>query len=400
MIELRGKICLSQQEELLKKCIDNSLSLDLELECLGLDYDGLRYRSYPPLYYSNTPFKALEDYDIPYHGVPSVSFFSGAGGFDLGFKRAGYNNLATIEISQDFCDTLRKNHQGLSVIGPPDYSGDICNREELAATLREEIGVEKPFGGVFHGGPPCQPFSIAANQRFCKDGENFKRIGFSDEEHGNLLFDFVWFIKEFEPIAFLIENVTGLLKIDDGEQLSEAIELLVRKGYAVTGPTILDTSNYGIPQKRIRLFICGTRLNKRFQFPYKDSAMVPCMRVLEKPLNGVQNHVTRKHKAESIIRYMELDYGKREPLGRVDRLDPQLPSKTVIAGGAKGGGRSHLHPFIPRTLSVRESARLQTFPDNYIFCGSPARQFTQVGNAVPPLLGLKLANTIYQQIFE
>lgn len=400
MIELHEKNLFPQQEKLLRKCMDNNLPLDLELESLGLDYDSLRYRNYPLLHCSKTVFRTLEDFSVPYHGIPSLSFFSGAGGFDLGFKHAGYNNLATIEINQDCCDTLRKNHQGLSVIGPPSYDGDIRNREQLAAFLRKEIGVEKPFDGVFHGGPPCQPFSIAANQRYCKDGENFKRIGFSDEEYGNLLLDFVWFIKEFRPVAFIIENVTGLLNVDDGEQLSEAMEILIKKGYNVTEPTILDSSNYGISQKRIRLFICGTRLNKKFQFPYKDSAMVPCMRLFEKPLNGAQNHITRKHKAESITRYMELEYGKREPLGRVDRLDPRLPSKTVIAGGSKGGGRSHLHPFIPRTLSVRESARLQTFPDNYIFCGSPARQFTQVGNAVPPLLGLKLANAIHQQIFE
>ena len=97
---------------------------------------------------------------------------------------------------------------------------------------------------------------------------------------------------------------------------------------------------------------------------------------------------------------MKLEYGERDKLGRVDRLDPNLPSKTVIGGGTKGGGRSHLHPFIPRTLSVRESARLQTFPDDFVFCGPAARQFTQVGNAVPPLLALVLAREIYSQVYE
>ena len=95
---------------------------------------------------------------------------------------------------------------------------------------------------------------------------------------------------------------------------------------------------------------------------------------------------------------MLLEYGERDKLGRVDRLDPRLPSKTVIAGGTKGGGRSHLHPFFPRTLSVRECARLQTFPDSYIFTGANARQFTQVGNAVPPLLAYKLATSIKNAI--
>ena len=96
---------------------------------------------------------------------------------------------------------------------------------------------------------------------------------------------------------------------------------------------------------------------------------------------------------------MKLAYGSRDQLGRVDRLDPAKPSKTIIAGGNAGGGRSHLHPYIPRTLSVRESARLQTFPDNYIFTGSVARQFTQVGNAVPPVLGAQLAKAIKESYF-
>ena len=126
---------------------------------------------------------------------------------------------------------------------------------------------------------------------------------------------------------------------------------------------------------------------------------VPCYKALEKPLIKAENHVTREHKAESVIRYIELKYGERDRLGRVDRLDPNLPAKTVIAGGSKGGGRSHLHPLIPRTLSVRESARLQTFPDSFIFCGSPARGFTQVGNAVPPLLALKLARALCTKIY-
>ena len=96
---------------------------------------------------------------------------------------------------------------------------------------------------------------------------------------------------------------------------------------------------------------------------------------------------------------MALRYGSRDQLGRVDRLDPHLPSKTVIAGGTGGGGRSHLHPYSPRTISVRECARLQTFPDDYVFSGSTARQFTQVGNAVPPLLAYKIVISIKKGLY-
>jgi DNA (cytosine-5)-methyltransferase 1 len=108
----------------------------------------------------------------------------------------------------------------------------------------------------------------------------------------------------------------------------------------------------------------------------------------------------REHKSESISRYKKLSIGERERLGRVDRLDPLKPSKTVIAGGSSGGGRSHLHPYLARTLSVREAARLQTFPDDYIFYGKNGRQFTLVGNAVPPLMAEILARKILKDCFN
>ena len=111
------------------------------------------------------------------------------------------------------------------------------------------------------------------------------------------------------------------------------------------------------------------------------------------------NIETREHKAESVLRYMELAYGQRDQLGRVDRLDPLSPAKTVIAGGTKGGGRSHLHPEVPRTLSVRECARLQSFPDEYEFVGTSGRQFTQVGNAVPPVLAAQIGKSILTSFF-
>lgn len=164
-------------------------------------------------------------------------------------------------------------------------------------------------------------------------------------------------------------------------------------------PTIINARKYGVPQSRARIFIIGWRNQGRhFQFPNESKSEVPSYLALQ-DIDSLPNHITRKHKATSILRYMELQYGERDKLGRVDRLDPRLPSKTVIAGGNGGGGRSHLHPFIPRTLSPRESARLQTFPDDYVFCGSPARQLTQVGNAVPPLLAKKIANAIYENLF-
>lgn len=260
--------------------------------------------------------------------------------------------------------------------------------------------MKKPFKGIFIGGPPCQPFSIAANQRFSKNGDNFKRTGFAHEKNGNLLFDYVWFIEKYLPKAFVIENVPGLMDVDGGEQLSKVYKYLADKGYTLYDPLKLNAAHYFVPQQRERLFIIGYRGNKTFVPPKKAHAVIGCMQALVNIKNDCPNHITRKHKANSVIRYINLDVGKRDQLGRVDRLNPSMPSKTVIAGGSSGGGRSHLHPFIPRTLSVRECARLQTFPDGYVFTGSSARQFTQVGNAVPPVLAAQIAATIYESYFE
>lgn len=327
-------------------------------------------------------------------GAPQfVSFFTGCGGMDLGFEAAGFHHVAAFEFNELFCKTLRRNRPGWEVYGPPIHSGNVSRFEEIAGTLRKHITTD--FEGVFVGGPPCQPFSIAANQRFAKSGDNFKRVGFAHERNGNLLFDYVRLIVAFKPKIFLIENVPGLRDIDGGEQLSEARQILKAAGYRVEEPLILNAADYGVPQHRLRLFVVGVRGQAAFQIPQPNKAQIGCGAVLATaPGIDETNHQTRSHSAASIRRYRELPYGARDQLGRVDRLDPTRPSKTVIAGGLNGGGRSHLHPEIPRTLSVRECARLQTFPDDYVFVGPTARQFTQVGNAVPPVLAARMAQAL------
>ena len=402
------KLSIAEQLKLLKKCISGQMDLDEELNRRGLSYDDLRYRSstfdqgrFPDINHSSS-LPLIENCWHKKHQIPTVSFFAGCGGVDVGFSRAGYSNLVAIEKNAQFCCTLKANKSASKIIGPPEYSGDVKNRDEIIESLRSIIGFSKHgFSGVFHGGPPCQSFSIAANQRFAKNDNNFKRVGFSHSDYGTLLFDYIYYIKTFRPVAFLIENVAGLLTVDNGKQLSDALMQLRANGYIITGPTVVNASDYQVPQNRSRVVIIGHRRHgKPFVLPKPYKFKVPCGNVFAKSILNTSNHITRKHKAESVLRYMELAFGERDQLGRVDRLDPRIPSKTVIAGGSKGGGRSHLHPYIPRTLSVRESARLQTFPDSYIFRGTPARQFTQVGNAVPPLLAFHIAVSIYNQIFD
>ena len=367
------------------------------LDIAGWSFDDLRYNISNRQKWRGSTAASLMDF-APHHAAPHVvSFFTGCGGIDLGLEAVGFVNDAAFEFNELFCKTLRRNRPDWKVFGPPAHSGDVSKTAEMIDTLRGLIAT--PYEGIFVGGPPCQPFSIAANQRFSRAGDNFKRVGFEHERNGNLLSDFIDLIIEFRPAAFLIENVPGLRDIDGGVQLAVAVRRLEAVGYEVEKPTVYDAAQFGVPQHRNRLLVVGSRTGKPFKPPAPSGELIGCGSVLAALPNGLPNNETREHKLESVQRYMRLNYGERDQLGRVDRLNPAKPSKTVIAGGVGGGGRSHLHPEIPRTLSVRECARLQTFPDDYVFVGPSARQFTQVGNAVPPVLAARIGQALVESYF-
>lgn len=363
----------------------------------GLSQDDLVYRDAYSLRWAGRQPTQLGEFAAEASDIPVVSFFTGCGGMDLGLEAVGYRHLAAFEFNELFCKTLRRNRPDWTVFGPPTHSGDVSRHNDIVEALSGMV--DKPFEGIFVGGPPCQPFSIAANQRFAKWGDKFKRVGFAHEGNGNLLFDYVRLIVEFRPKAFLVENVPGLRDIDGGDQLQEAVATLAAEGYKVHEPIVLNAADFGVPQSRQRLFLVGTRGKAKFRPPAASNPRVGCGAILDDVPYGLPNHDTREHQIGSLLRYRELPYGGRCQLGRVDRLNPAKPSKTVIAGGLNGGGRSHLHPEIPRTLSVRECARLQSFPDDYIFVGPTARQFTQVGNAVPPVLAARMGRALLNSYF-
>lgn len=336
-----------------------------------------------------------------------LSLFSGAGGLDLGFEAAGFSVVMASDIMAESCDTLRQNNPRRPVFGPPNYSGDIF---DLGPDVIHEItGYKSGEIDVMVGGPPCQPFSMAAAQRFLKSDDNFKRKGFDCEEKGKLIFAYADLIKTLRPKAFLIENVPGILSIDGGGGINYVLSELREAGYHIESPMVLDAKDYGVPQSRKRAFVIGSLIGSGiknippthgepgnlFLQPYTTVSQALNEFGFDLPNSNIRNHAKG-----SVKRYKSLSFGQREKLGRVDRLNPDRPSKTVIAGGTSGGGRSHLHPFQARTLSVRECARLQTFPDDYIFLGKNGRQFTQVGNAVPPLLAEVIARKIMSVIFK
>ncbi len=331
-----------------------------------------------------------------------ISLFTGCGGLDLGFEEAGFNIKVAVEKEEWACETLRQNFKNTVVIGPPSHSGDVylvSGNQLLEAGGLGDEGVDLVIGG-----PPCQSFSIAAAQRFLKADAKYKRTGFGDRRRGNLVFEFFRLVSEISPRNFLIENVPGFVDLDNGETATDLCGAFRAIGYHTSAPFLANSVDYGVPQNRMRIFIIGTKACKDptfpapTYFPSKNLVGRPTYMTVAHALwampRTLPNHVPRNHKPESLKRYKRLQFGEREPLGRVDRLDPRKPSKTVIAGGSMGGGRSHLHPYLARTLTVRECARLQSFPDDFVFSGSMARQFTQVGNAVPPLLAFRIARHI------
>ena len=382
---------IKEQNRILALAKRNRTPLVEALALFGKTVDDLVYEHSRKEFWEGGKPLSLDDFRGDRHQIPMVSFFSGCGGIDIGFEAAGFKHLAAFEINEHCCKTLRKNRPEWSVFGPPGFSGDISKLSEAIATLESVIPI--PFEGVFAGGPPCQPFSVASNQ-------TSRRTGFADKKRGGLLFDYISIIRRFRPLCFLIENVPGLRTLDGGKQLSAIVKDLGKAGYEVHSPVVLNAVDYGAPQVRRRLFLAGTRRKRRqARFPKPVAMKYGAGSMLaEKPVSGA-NTETRNHRPETVMRYAGLNYGQRCHVGRIYRLSPCHPSKTVIAGGTNGGGRSHLHPEIPRSLSVRENARLQTFPDCYVFEGPVSRQFTQVGNAVPPVLAAQIGRSLAKSVF-
>ena len=167
---------LQEQFRLLEKSEKTNIPLAEVLENAGWSYEDLIYEESKVKTWTGRSPLNLNEIEPSAQEIPMVSFFAGCGGMDLGMEAAGYKHLAAFEINELFCKTLRRNRPNWNVFGPPTHSGDVSKFDEVAETLSQIITA--PFDGLFVGGPPCQPFSIASNQRFSKTGENFKRVGF------------------------------------------------------------------------------------------------------------------------------------------------------------------------------------------------------------------------------
>lgn len=337
-----------------------------------------------------------------------IDLFSGCGGLSLGFEMEGYHSILAIDNWQDALDTYMHNR--------PD-ARTLC--EDIASInlheLKEKYGISKV--DVIIGGPPCQGFSLAG-----------KRI--IEDKRNTLYKSFVKFVQSFQPKAFVMENVPNILSMGNGLVRESILKDFCDLGYHVTYKVLL-ASDYGVPQNRKRAVFVGM-LNGEYKFPEKtidnpitskdaisdlpegsleDGANYPYepqsnyQSLLRKDSNGVYNHLITIHTEQTQrIIGMVPDGGNYKNLPRElwdtrkvhiawTRLNSQKPSFTIDCGH-----NHHFHYVYNRVPTVRESARLQSFPDKFIFLGGKGSQLKQVGNAVPPLMAFAIAKQLKKQL--
>lgn len=365
-------------------------------------------------------FYYFTDLEITMQGkLNAVSLFSGGGGLDLGLAAAGFDILFENDIDQQSCITLESNGQIAKQHGLSGFENTIVIPEDIrnlsGQTILSQVKLSRGSIDVLAGGPPCQAFSVFG-----------KRLG-TEDQRGQLSFEYRRVLGELAPKVFLFENVTGLLTVEKGETYKRLIQELSTPASDVSYqifPNRVNARDYCVPQSRDRVIIVGIRGDialenniSSFTIPPTSTGSnnedLPAWRTVENALYGlpelipngatiksVPNHHGRRHSQRIIDRYSSLLPGERDPKTRINRLDLTKPSFTIVVGSDHGGGKGHVHPTQPREVTPRESARIQSFPDWWRFTGSVRDEIRQVGNAVPALLGFSIGNAIRTQIFK
>ena len=330
---------------------------------------------------SNVGFKILQSRTRSDFKV--VELFAGAGGLALGLHNAGLKCELLVEIDKNPVATLRNNRPLWNVIGD-----DIAN-----------ISFKGIQADVVAGGFPCQAFSYAG-----------KRLGFEDIR-GTLFFEYARAIKEIQPKVILGENVKGLERHDGGRTLDTMLQVLDELGYDVAYK-VLRAQYLDVPQKRERLVIFGIRkdIQGSIAYPKEQDYTISLREALkDTPLSEGQKYTVAKKEIMDLIseggywrdlpddlqkKYMGASYflggGKT---GMARRLSWNEPSLTLTCNPAQKQ-TERCHPAETRPLTVREYARIQSFPDDWIFSGSVSSQYKQIGNAVPVNLGYHIGRCI------
>lgn len=321
-----------------------------------------------------------------------IELFAGCGGLSTGFLDAGLNVTAGFELDARAVDAYNYNH---------GYRGGRGVVADLGITSGVELlrlaDVERADFVI--GGPPCQPFSIAG-----------KRQGKRDVR-ADLVGHFIRIVNEIRPSAFMLENVPNFAAISGGDFLREVESELRALGFSVDH-TIVSAADYGVPQNRKRLVVLGVKGRKtvRFPQPTHGTAVRPHVSAAEALDDlpdagefgemGIYNHEPTMHSADMVARLSKLEPGKRERGSFHDRLHPARPSYTLRAGSGNFSPLRPVHYKHNRVITVRESARLQGFSDDFRWPDRIPRlqQYRQVGNAVPPPMAAAFARCLAEQM--
>lgn len=304
-----------------------------------------------------------------------LSLFSGAGGAVVGFENAGYDVVAAVDFDEDCCATLETNHDDLQVI-----------QEDLSETgpheFALEYGVAPSDVDVVVGGPPCQGFSIAGERD-------------EDDERNSLVEDFLDYVQFYEPSDVVMENVVGILSMEDGLIKEYVIERLTEMGYDAS-VDVHDATDFGVSQRRKRALFIGS--HGQFSISPETEATSVSESIDHYPSlsagecsNEYPNHEAPNHGDDMVERLSELERGKSLHGGQAFRkLVPDESSHTMT----HNNNAPAVHYSEPRVITVREMASLQSFPDGYEFTGAKRKQYIQVGNALPPKMAEHIARAL------
>ena len=319
--------------------------------------------------------------------VKNIELFAGAGGLALGLEKAGICGIEFVELDAKACATLRKNRPEWNVIEDDIHNIDFT---EYAGKV-----------DLITGGFPCQAFSYSG-----------KKLGFADTR-GTLFHEFARCVKEVNPKMFLAENVRGLVSHDKGRTLSTILDVFSSLGYEVQYQ-VLNAAYYGVGQKRERLVIIGIRSDLtdviHFTYPKPDKTWTTLREALKDcPKSEGQAFSERKRRVMELVppggcwvdlpvevakAYMGKSYysggGRRGMARRIGWNEPCL----TLTTSPSQKQTERCHPDETRPFTVREYARIQSFPDDWDFCGTLSDQYKQIGNAVP----VELARRIGEQI--
>lgn len=312
-----------------------------------------------------------------------VDLFCGAGGLSKGLELAGFNGVCGLDYFEEAGQTYRRN------FGFPYLHGDVTlteTKEKLYRLVRERLG-EKHLTLVV-GGFPCQGFSMAGN-RVVADPRNV------------LYREMIEIVNELKPDYVVCENVKGIRSMLGGGVERKILEDFRAIGYEMTVAT-LCAADYYVPQKRERVIFIGNRIAKRNLHPRPLISPSEYMTVgqaigdlINLPEDASINHVFTKHREDMVAKMKNLKEGESVYPTYSEswrRCFWDSPSPTV----KENHGGTIIHPKLPRALTPRELARLQSFPDDFIFEGSKTKQLVQIGNAVPVLLGKAIGISIRQ----